>query len=247
MEEDQQFVEYVLKSVVDHPDEVHVDRTIDEMGVLISVNVNPEDMGKVIGKSGQTAKAIRTLLKVVGAKNDARVNMKIIEPEGGTGGLAPSDAAPSDATATDSDDQDAGATATGGRDAFGSTDDIPQPPTDTHQADAYEPQPSTGTDTETSASEPPAGTTAAADDVPVQEESVAEAVAEQTQSDAAVPQPSENDEIVDEATGDRLPDEPLTAGDASTEADSPDDADAAGSRTNDDLARQRERSPLDDL
>lgn len=82
-EQDQQFVEYVLKAVVDNPDDVKVERTIDEMGVLISVTVNPEDMGKVIGKSGQTAKAIRTLLKVVGAKNDARVNMKIIEPEGG--------------------------------------------------------------------------------------------------------------------------------------------------------------------
>ncbi len=85
-EQDQQFVEYVLRAVVDNPDDVSVDRTVDEMGVLISVTVNPEDMGKVIGKSGQTAKAIRTLLKVVGAKNDARVNMKIIEPEGGTGG-----------------------------------------------------------------------------------------------------------------------------------------------------------------
>lgn len=84
--QDQEFVEYVLKTVVDNPDDVHVDRTIDEMGVLLSVNVNPDDMGKVIGKSGQTAKAIRTLLKVVGAKHDARVNMKIIEPEGGNGG-----------------------------------------------------------------------------------------------------------------------------------------------------------------
>lgn len=95
METDQQFVEFVLKSVVDHPDEVSVERTIDEMGVLISVTVNPEDMGKVIGKSGQTAKAIRTLLKVVGAKNDARVNMKIIEPEGGR----PPAAAPATAAA----------------------------------------------------------------------------------------------------------------------------------------------------
>lgn len=81
-EQDQQFVEYVLKTVVDHPDDVKVERTIDEMGVLISVTVHPDDMGKVIGKSGQTAKAIRTLLKVVGAKRDARVNMKIIEPDG---------------------------------------------------------------------------------------------------------------------------------------------------------------------
>ncbi len=62
--QDQEFVEYVLKTVVDNPDDVHVDRTIDEMGVLLSVTVNPDDMGKVIGKSGQTAKAIRTLLKV---------------------------------------------------------------------------------------------------------------------------------------------------------------------------------------
>jgi predicted RNA-binding protein YlqC (UPF0109 family) len=84
--QDKEFVEYVLKTVVDNPDDVHVDRTIDEMGVLLSVSVNPDDMGKVIGKSGQTAKAIRTLLKVVGAKHDARVNMKIVEPEDGNGG-----------------------------------------------------------------------------------------------------------------------------------------------------------------
>lgn len=84
MEQDQQFVEYVLKAIVDNPDAVSVDRTVDEMGVLISVTVHPDDMGKIIGKAGQTAKAVRTLLKVVGAKNDARVNMKIIEPEGGT-------------------------------------------------------------------------------------------------------------------------------------------------------------------
>jgi predicted RNA-binding protein YlqC (UPF0109 family) len=89
-EQDQQFVEYVLKSIVDNPDDVQVERTIDEMGVLISVTVNPDDMGKVIGKSGQTAKAVRTLLKVVGAKNDARVNMKIIEPEGSEGPRATS-------------------------------------------------------------------------------------------------------------------------------------------------------------
>lgn len=237
MEEDQQFVEYVLKSVVDNPDDVRVDRTIDDMGVLISVNVNPEDMGKVIGKSGQTAKAIRTLLKVVGAKNDARVNMKIIEPEGGTGGHGARNDAPADATASDSDDQEAGsapngaAATTGGQDAFGSVDEIPQPTTDTDDTPAFEPQP---------------GTTEAADDVPVQEESVAEAVAEQTQTDAAVPQPSENDEIVDEATGDRVSDEPLTSDDAPTDAPGPDDTDASQSRS-DDLTQQRERSPLDDL
>lgn len=80
---DQEFVEYVVKSLVDHPDEVKAERTIDEMGVLITLSVNPEDMGQLIGRQGQTAKSIRTLLRVIGAKNDARVNLKILEPEGG--------------------------------------------------------------------------------------------------------------------------------------------------------------------
>ncbi|MFO0702477.1 MAG: KH domain-containing protein [Candidatus Andersenbacteria bacterium] len=80
---DQQFVEYVIKSIVDHPDAVKAERTIDEMGVLITLSVSPEDMGQVIGRQGQTAKSVRTLLRVIGAKNDARVNLKILEPEGG--------------------------------------------------------------------------------------------------------------------------------------------------------------------
>ena len=80
---DQQFVEYVIKSIVDHPDVVKTERTIDEMGVLITLGVSPEDMGQVIGRQGQTAKSVRTLLRVIGAKNDARVNLKILEPEGG--------------------------------------------------------------------------------------------------------------------------------------------------------------------
>lgn len=79
---DQEFVEFVVKSIVDNPNEVTTERTVDEMGVLISLNVNPKDLGQVIGRSGQTAKSIRTLLRVVGAKNQARVNLKIIEPEG---------------------------------------------------------------------------------------------------------------------------------------------------------------------
>lgn len=79
---DQEFVEYVVKSIVDHPDDVKVDRTIDEMGVLITLTVNPDDMGQVIGRQGATAKSIRTLLRVIGAKNNARVNLKINEPEG---------------------------------------------------------------------------------------------------------------------------------------------------------------------
>lgn len=184
-EQDQQFVEYVLKAIVDNPDDVQVDRTIDEMGVLISVTVNPDDMGKVIGKSGQTAKAVRTLLKVVGAKNDARVNMKIIEPEGGSG---------------------------------------PQPQQ---------------------------GTTAATDDAPVQEattaEATQEAVSEQASTDAAVPQPSENDEAVDEATGDPVPEEPVAAESDSSESSEPENTEQPSQERKDPLADVRERSALDDL
>ena len=79
---DQEFVEYVVKSLVDRPEDVKAERSVDEMGVLITLKVNPADLGQVIGRQGQTAKAIRTLLRVVGAKNHARVNLKIYEPEG---------------------------------------------------------------------------------------------------------------------------------------------------------------------
>lgn len=81
---DQEFLEHVIKALVDHPDDVKVARQVDEMGVLLTLDVNPADMGKVIGRSGNTAKAIRILLRVVGMKNNARVNLKINEPEGGT-------------------------------------------------------------------------------------------------------------------------------------------------------------------
>jgi len=80
---DKEFVSMVVKSIVDNPDDVIVERNVDEMGVLVTLQVNPEDMGYVIGKDGSTAKAIRTLLRIVGARNNARVNLKIIEPEGG--------------------------------------------------------------------------------------------------------------------------------------------------------------------
>lgn len=83
---DQEFVEYVVKSIVDHPDDVKLERAIDEMGVLITLSVNPEDMGQVIGRQGATAKSIRTLLRVIGARNNARVNLKVKEPEGSTRG-----------------------------------------------------------------------------------------------------------------------------------------------------------------
>ncbi len=82
MEQDQQFLEYVVKALADYPNDVKVTRTVDEMGVLLVLSVNKDDMGKIIGRSGQTAKAIRTVLRVVGMKNDARVNLKIEEPEG---------------------------------------------------------------------------------------------------------------------------------------------------------------------
>lgn len=83
MVDDKAFLEYVVKSLVDNPDDVKIDRTVDEMGVLITMTVNSADMGKVIGRQGNTAKAIRTLLRVIGMKNNARVNLKINEPEGG--------------------------------------------------------------------------------------------------------------------------------------------------------------------
>lgn len=81
-QKDQDFIEYVVKALVDRPEEVKAERTVDEMGVLITLHVNPQDLGQVIGRQGQTAKALRTLLRVVGAKNHARVNLKIYEPEG---------------------------------------------------------------------------------------------------------------------------------------------------------------------
>ena len=85
MEADQQFVEMLVKAIVNKPDVVKTSRVIDERGVLIPLDVDPSDMGYVIGRSGQTARSIRTLLKIVGAKNNARVNLKINEPVGGRG------------------------------------------------------------------------------------------------------------------------------------------------------------------
>lgn len=81
---DQEFVDYVVRALVNKPEKVSSVRTVDEMGVLITLKVDPEDMGYVIGRQGQTARSLRTLLKVVGAKNNARVNLKIEEPEGST-------------------------------------------------------------------------------------------------------------------------------------------------------------------
>ncbi len=77
---DQEFLEFVVKSIVQHPEDVKVERKVDEMGVLLSLKVNPQDMGTVIGRQGATAIAIRSLLRVVGQKNHARINLKIEEP-----------------------------------------------------------------------------------------------------------------------------------------------------------------------
>ena len=76
---DQQFIEYVVKSLVGQPDAVHIDRRIDEKGVLLELTVDPEDLGRVIGKRGATAQSLRTLLRALGTKNDARYNLKIID------------------------------------------------------------------------------------------------------------------------------------------------------------------------
>ena len=81
---DLEFLEYVVKTLVDHPEDVKVERKVDEMGVLLTVRVNPEDMGQLIGKEGSTARAIRNLVRIIGLKNHARVNLKIEEPEGGS-------------------------------------------------------------------------------------------------------------------------------------------------------------------
>lgn len=83
MQKDQEFLEYVIKSLVDSPEHVKVTRTVDEMGVLLTLECSAADMGKIIGRQGNTAKAVRTLLRVVGMKNNSRVNLKINEPVGG--------------------------------------------------------------------------------------------------------------------------------------------------------------------
>ncbi len=79
---EREFVEYVVRNLVNNPEAVEVRRSVDDMGILLELSVDPEDMGKVIGRSGNTAKSLRTLLRVLASKNNERVNLKIIEPEG---------------------------------------------------------------------------------------------------------------------------------------------------------------------
>jgi uncharacterized protein len=101
MVNDKEFLEYVVKALVDNPDKVSVERKVDEMGVLLTLNLAPEDMGYVIGRQGQNAKAIRTLLRLVGARNNAHVNLKINEPEGGRRSMTPRSEEPVDTSAVD--------------------------------------------------------------------------------------------------------------------------------------------------
>lgn len=103
---DQQFVEFIVKSLVSNPDSVRVERRIDEKGVLLELTVDPEDLGRVIGKRGATAQSLRTLLRALGTKNDARYNLKIVD--NGVGGQTDdyqSDSRPA-ATDNSSSDQD---------------------------------------------------------------------------------------------------------------------------------------------
>ena len=97
---DQQFIEYIVKSVVGHPDDVVVERVIDEKGVLLTLTVNPEDLGRVIGKRGVTAQSLRTLLRALGTKNDARYNLKIVNNDGQTGATFSSDDTSSSSTSS---------------------------------------------------------------------------------------------------------------------------------------------------
>jgi len=102
---DQQFIEYVVKSLVGHPDDVVVDRLIDEKGVLLTLTVNPEDLGRVIGKRGVTAQSLRTLLRALGTKNDARYNLKIENNDDQRENYASSSPESSDETVKNSTDE----------------------------------------------------------------------------------------------------------------------------------------------
>lgn len=98
---DQQFVEYIVKTLVNNPDKVKIDRTIDEKGVLLSLEVDPEDVGRIIGRRGATAQSIRTLLRALCTKNDARYNLKIINNDGFEGKEKADDTAADDSFASD--------------------------------------------------------------------------------------------------------------------------------------------------
>jgi uncharacterized protein len=130
---DQQFVEFVVKSLVNNPDAVIVDRRVDEKGVLLELTVDPEDLGRVIGKRGATAQSLRTLLRALGTKNDARYNLKIVD--NGTGGHGGGD---SSGYRQDSDQPVNSDKPTGGSDAVDSDDVVVEPPQEETVAEASE-------------------------------------------------------------------------------------------------------------
>lgn len=96
---DKDFIEFVVKNIVDYPEQVKIERTVDDLGVLITLEVAKEDMGKIIGKSGQTAKAMRILLRLIGSKNEERVNLKILEPGGEEANMSSDDSSTEEAPA----------------------------------------------------------------------------------------------------------------------------------------------------
>ncbi|MBP9667965.1 KH domain-containing protein [Candidatus Saccharibacteria bacterium] len=102
---DQQFVEYIVKSLVGHPDDVSIERIIDEKGVLLTLTVNPEDLGRVIGKRGMTAQSLRTLLRALGTKNDARYNLKIVNNDDDAASYTTSSASTTSQPVDDSTDE----------------------------------------------------------------------------------------------------------------------------------------------
>jgi hypothetical protein len=103
---DQQFVEYIVKSLVGNPGAVKIERRIDEKGVLLELSVDPEDLGRVIGKRGATAQSLRTLLRALGTKNDARYNLKIVDVNGGEGGYANASSSTDDNSQDDTHTED---------------------------------------------------------------------------------------------------------------------------------------------
>jgi len=100
---DQQFVEYIVTSLVENPDDVIVERIVDEKGVLLTLTVNPEDLGRVIGRRGATAQSLRTLLRALGTKNTARYNLKIVNNDN-PDEVAATASSDDDVTSTSSDD-----------------------------------------------------------------------------------------------------------------------------------------------
>jgi predicted RNA-binding protein YlqC (UPF0109 family) len=132
---DQQFIEYVVKSLVGKPDAVHIDRRIDEKGVLLELTVDPEDLGRVIGKRGATAQSLRTLLRALGTKNDARYNLKIIDNGPLDHGRPADDGAAAAAPSEPADDN------TAVKDDNGGSNDDSSEPVETESEEQSQPEP----------------------------------------------------------------------------------------------------------